>query len=169
MKSNNTNRMKREYILIIALGLFLAFGMLAIDFMRKPVPIEKKEPTKESFSVAPTKVSECNCLPGYIASNTVYKSPNGGNVLHYKGSLMFNPDGTKDTYGITQCVMCNNGYSFCDPNVFIEMTNKDSEFKTYTYKGTFNCEIQAAAKDKKDSDTYFCKKLGDPTQTKACY
>ena len=151
-------------MIFVALVIFFAFGMLAIDFIQAPFTNTKMKPI-EPFTGAPSRASDCRCLSGYVPSNQLPKVKNGGKIIHYSGTHMYVPAGTKDKWWVSNCSMC--GINFCDKREYVDIDKK--EYDSYTFKGQLTCNIVEKAKNARPLDTFFCQRLGDPTDRKECY
>lgn len=123
-----------------------------------------------------TRAADCNCLPGYIASNS--GDYDGKIYLAPSGVFCYVPNGTSDVYIIDWWMRGDN----CNlMQAFDGKTNDESAsyymnyvskfpylpntFRESNVKGVLTCDIVK----KTDSKNYFCQNLGDPTKTRSCY
>ena len=131
----------------------------------------------DGFSTAPTRAADCNCLPGYIPSNTggfdgeIYSTSGAdGTVIYF-----YNPNGTDKIYAIWFGNNCglpepNSEYSAKENlnnvgiGIFISSSGKKYEFTGYIYNAN-SCSVVK----KRESGTYFCQNLDSPGKTRSCY
>jgi hypothetical protein len=164
--------MKVEKIIIIAalivgLGFLMTYGLnisLEKDGFVNPV----------TETTAPTRASDCRCLPGYIPSNKG-AMPYEGVIKYYdygKGLDMYYINESAKEYYLIQWQAGSDYFGL--PAIYNNETKKIYEpitkeyqqnIKGFTYKG-------GLTKDKlipKITSAYFCQSLADPTQTRSCY
>lgn len=155
----------RYVSILVMVILFFAIGYLAVDFLQKPQPNPTTKKEKEGFT---SRASDCKCLPGYIPSNISPSIPNGGKIIREGGKgIHFVPAGTFDRYWVSSCQPSGTNINFCDPAVFVDVT--DAEYKKYTSRGTFTSKIMEDAKKTKLMDSFFCQNSNDPTDIRMCY
>lgn len=160
--------MKRVVILILTLTflavLYYAYTTTANSFSSVDVK-------KEGFtSAAPTRASECNCLPGYIPSKDA-GGKYGGDILtltaEYSGDkfYFYNPSGTNDAYEYRS----NNTCGLPTSGDFTSVSHSDLFVnKKYNYRWDKSpCDI--VNKNKNMQETFFCQRLGDPSSRRECY
>lgn len=159
---------------------------------KEVIPLDL-ESSKEGFSssamsvASPTRAADCNCLPGYIASNSggydgkVYLTPFGPNRIPQPAYI---PNGTSDVYVIDPVGWWGSGANTCNLiQAFDGKTNDEYEsyYMNYfsklnfpplpftltdtNYKGILTCDVVK----KTGGKNYFCQNLGDPTKTRSCY
>lgn len=152
--------MKRVVILILTLT-FLAVLYYAYT---TTVDVTKKE---GFASAAPTRASECNCLPGYIPSKDA-GGKYGGNILTWTGAsgnkfYYYNPSGTNDAYEYRS----NNTCGLPTSGDFTSVSHSDLFVnKKYNYRWDKSpCDLIKKNKD----ETFFCQRLGDPSARRECY
>jgi len=156
--------MARSFAAGILIIVFIGLIYLSVDFMKNANAYGLQEGFDSQYK-APTRATDCQCLPGYIPSNT--RSQFGGRfVLVDSGwGINFLPDGTKNAHWVKSCNMCN--INICDPKNYTNMTA--GEFtRNYTlkYDKIFDCSLIPAPQP---AGTFFCKHLEDPSKTRKCY
>jgi len=160
--------MKRVVILILTLT-FLAVLYYAFTTTSNAygfVDVTKKE---GFASAAPTRASECNCLPGYIPSKDA-GGKYGGNILTWTGAsghkyYFYNPSGTNDFYEYPS----NNTCGLPTSGDFTSVTHSDLFVNgkyNYTAKKSA-CDVVNENKNKEG--IFFCQRLGDPSSRRECY
>lgn len=123
----------------------------------------------EGFSSAPTRATDCNCLPGYIPSSSSLKGYGGNIFIDIEQGIsyyLYNPSGTSDIYWI------HDGNDTCGLPTSGNFPLKTWEEifgpkRTYTYKGYLTCSV--VTKNTNTQDTFFCQNLGDSSRTRPCY
>jgi hypothetical protein len=122
-------------------------------------------PSSEAFAVAPTRASDCRCLPGYIPSNSV-SSSYGGEFQHFNGTIAFVPFRSNQKHWVPQCSMC--GINVCTPSVF-KNVNSATWNKT-SFGAQYTCSILKQAQEKANTQsTFFCQSSSDTSKTMSCY
>ena len=152
-------------VLIVSLTLVFIFLLYyAFQFTMNPLTSLRGA---EGFATAPTRATDCNCLPGYIPSSS--SKGHGGNVLIYmeggRSYYLYNPSGTSDFYWIVGNDTCGLPTSGDFPK-----KTWDTLFgaqRTYTYKGLLTCSV--VTKNTNPQPTFFCQNLSDSSRTKPCY
>ena len=169
----------------LGLGIFafVLVCVIGLQFMlnKEVIPLDL-ESSKEGFSssamsvASPTRAADCNCLPGYIASNS--GGEYDGNIyLAPSGALCYVPNGTTDTYIIDWLSgdTCNLIKSYSG-NSYSEYISYNTDyvskfpplpntFMQSNLKGILTCDVVK----KTGGKNYFCQNLGDPTKTRSCY
>lgn len=142
--------MKRVTILLIALciAFFVALALQGVQFINTPPEIY------EGFKTAAvTRASDCNCLPGYIPSNTT-----GMKVLGKEG----------DTVKIDKPALIRYGTD--DKWIEKEVTTLNFQISNAFFGADPAGGILKYAKIiKETTDNYFCQSLADPTKIRKCY
>jgi hypothetical protein len=131
----------------------------------------------ESFqdSQAPTRASDCRCLPGYIPAKPDINSHNGtvySSFFTGEKVYLFNPTGTKSIYYISptnSCNLLNSSNSGSKTFEFIGSGDIFGNKSKYSYNGQLDCSIVKSSEPSASEETYFCKNLSDSQITKACY
>jgi len=119
----------------------------------------------ESFAVAPTRASDCRCLPGYMPSNTI-TSPYGGEFQHFNGTIAFVPFRSNLKHWVPQCMMC--GINVCTPSVY-KNVNSATWNKT-SFGSQYTCNTLKLAKEAVNSQSvFFCQSSSDISKTMSCY
>jgi hypothetical protein len=118
---------------------------------------------KEGFT-APTRASDCRCLPGYIPSKEI-QSEYGGEFQHYKGTIAFVPSKSTLKHWVPQCTMC--GINICSPNIY--KTVDVQTWEKTRFSTTFTCDILKRAKEELSTQTFFCQNTGNPQKRMSCY
>ena len=156
-------------VLIVALViLFFGLALYGWDLCSLMNMNEKEGFTNlTSETSAPTRASDCRCLPGYIPSNTPAQTKYGGRIIHRNGPIFYIPNGSNKKHWVSSCTQCNVGINFCDPNVYVNVTDKEAS--VYEDGPMLTCAVLKESLGKKESPNYFCQSLSDPTQTKSCY
>ena len=142
--------MKRLTILLIAIciAFFVALALQGVQFMNA-LP----EDTEGFKSGAVTRASDCNCLPGYIPSNTT-----GMKVLGKEG----------DTVNLQKPALIRYGTD--DKWIEKEVTTLNFQISNAFFQADPAGGILKYAKIiKETSDNYFCQSLADPTKIRKCY
>lgn len=176
----------------MALGLgifaFVLVCVIGVQFMlnRELLPLHSDLHLQEGFSSSAsrasgtTRAADCNCLPGYIASNS--GGYDGKIYWAFYGAPVYVPNGTKDVYYIDPNNTCNlvptvgnqdqesaKFYQALLPRLPNSSNPNDITFanpyENYAFKGVLTCDVVK----KTDSKNYFCQNLGDPTKTRSCY
>lgn len=162
--------MKRVVILILTLT-FLAVLYYAFT---TTVDVTKKE---GFTSAAPTRASDCNCLPGYIPS----KDSGGRNILKiwgFKDSrgnelYYYVPSGSNDLYfyssmyNMNTCGLPTSGdFPMIAPSDIKGEPGSTLQSK-YQFRGMLTCDV--VKKNTNTQETFFCQRLGDPSARRECY
>jgi hypothetical protein len=170
--------MKRVTVILIALciALFVGVASLGVRFINTP----QEEEGFTAQSVVVTRASDCNCLPGYIATNSPSSGYNGkifNVILNYdwnggRSIYFFVPDGETNRYEIDSEKSCGipHIYPKSEPNAGNYPVMSYSDF-TAKYPGGGNwlsCDKVKKA-ESTDSSNYFCKNLVDPGKIRKCY
>jgi len=159
--------MKRVVILILTLT-FLAVLYYALTTTSNAYGFVDVK--KEGFtSAAPTRASDCNCLPGYIPSKDA-GGKYGGNILTWTGDsghkyYYYNPSGTNDVYEYRS----NNTCGLPTSGDFTSVTHSDlfvNKKYNYTWQKSA-CDVVNENKNKEG--IFFCQRLGDPSSRRECY
>jgi hypothetical protein len=158
--------MKRVVILILTLTFLAVLYYAYTTTANCSVDVTKKE---GFTSAAPTRASDCNCLPGYIPSKGA-GGQYGGNILTWTGATghkyyYYNPSGTNDVYHISSDNKCGLPTS----GDFMSVTHSDL-FSNKKYKYTWQksaCDVVNENKNKEGM--FFCQRLGDPSSRRECY
>ena len=157
--------MKRVVILILTLTFLavLYYALTTTSYAFSFVDVKK-----EGFSsAAPTRASDCNCLPGYIPSKDA-GGKYGGNILTWTADsgnkfYFYNPSGTNDAYEYRSDNTCGLPTS----GDFTSVSHSDLFVnKKYNHRWDKSpCDLIKKNKD----ETFFCQRLGDPSARRECY
>lgn len=167
----------------LGLGIFafVLVCVIGIQFMLNKEVIDLHEGFSSSSGASgTTRAADCNCLPGYIASNS--QGEYDGKVYSYWGIVpLYIPNGTKDIYTIDFNNTCGILPPVNIPNEFLSMNKYFEFFGNYfsslniqpvpfqvnesNNKGVLTCDVVK----KTGGKNYFCQNLGDPTKTRSCY
>lgn len=167
--------MKRVVILILTLT-FLAVLYYALTTTSNAFGFVDVK--KEGFtSAAPTRASDCNCLPGYIPSKEGGKYV--GNILKIDKNFnreyyYYNPSGTdniyiysKEFFNFDTCGLPTSG----DFPMIAASDIKGNPWSTlqskYEFRGLLTCDV--VKKNTNTQETFFCQRLGDPSARRECY
>jgi hypothetical protein len=164
--------MKRVVILILTLT-FLAVLYYALTTTSNAFGFVDVK--KEGFSsAAPTRASDCNCLPGYIPSKEGGKY--GGNILKFKFNdgrefYYYNPSGTNniymyDSYRDTCGLPTSGDFPMIVPGDIKGNPSSTPQSK-YELRGMLRCDV--VKKNTNTQETFFCQRLGDPSSRRECY
>ena len=149
------NRMKRDKTIFIAIciAIFVSIAVVAYNFItRASMNISDVEEVKEGFDTPIIRAADCNCLPGYIPSNTVK-----GRILGKQGEFITVGSPTLVRYGTE--------------NKWVEKM-VDKNFKaTNDYFGSdpapgLHKHVETVPSTSTD---YFCLNLSDPGKRRPCY
>lgn len=161
--------MKRVVILILTLA-FLAVLYYALTTTSNAFGFVDVK--KEGFSsAAPTRASDCNCLPGYIPSKDS-GGKYGGNILTWqpfsdedRKYYFYNPSGTNDAYEYRSDNTCGLPTS----GDFTSVSHSDLFVnKKYNHRWDKSpCDL--IKKNTNTQETFFCQRLGDPSARRDCY
>lgn len=160
--------MKRVVILILTLA-FLAVLYYALTTTSNTFGFVDVK--KEGFtSAAPTRASDCNCLPGYIPSKEGGKY--GGNIFRFEGPgavlYGYNPPGTYGIYYINPYNdTCGLPTSGDFPIIILKGSPGSTRDTKYEWKGELTCDV--VKKNTNTQETFFCQRLGDPSSRRECY
>ena len=161
--------MKKEsnalFIMFLVLALTIAYAWF--HMLQKGVKgVDSLDPYfLEGFEGAPTRAVDCRCLTGYVPSKNI-NSPFGGKVIKYKNDIHFVPTGTNQRFYVPSCTMCGSDLNFCTEAKVVN----ESEFKAYKQASKIlDCTLWNSVKGKKETEAYFCQKLGSPSETMFCY
>jgi hypothetical protein len=158
-----------SYLTIFTLFVFIA----VLTFLAyNSFPTYTSPDVMENFYSAPTRASECNCLPGYIPSNIPVFPFNG--TIYYseymRGAkkafdLYYNPKDTKDLYLIPW-----NGNKCGLPDMYTKESTKKytplPKKNSFVNKGNLKCSVVQKIEK---TETFFCKNTKDSTKTDKCY
>ena len=130
--------------------------------------LEQASQTEEAFETnqgAPTRAADCQCLPGYIATN---RKPTYEFVLYDKGYGLVLTEGKM--YGFWWNM---HGIPFDWQTVKYRWTTTE-EIRQYKDSGLATPEIiQNAVKFQKEgggvAETYSCQSLSNPADVRKCY
>ena len=125
--------------------------------------------TAEGFATAPTRATDCNCLPGYIPSSSSSSLKSyGGNVFLFLGSrgymYLYNPSGTSDFYYINPE---NDTCGLSTSGDFPVISREEAYGPKFTWKGDLTCSV--VTKNTNPKPTFFCQNLSDSSRTRPCY
>lgn len=147
-------------LFILCIVFFIAFSLLYYVKERDSMITGYVE----GFS-APTRASDCRCLPGYLPSNIV-SSLYGGEFQHFSGTIAFVPAQSSQKHWVPSCNMC--GINICSTSVY-KNVDKSTWDKT-TWSSTFNCNtLKNAINQSKVPSTFFCQSKSDSTKRMSCY
>ena len=165
-----------EKPIVAGLLLFFFIGLVAVavQFMQNP-PQAPEPPKAEGFaSAAPTRATDCSCLPGYVPSNKKSDSRHGG-IFYDTGPTSIPPwfiyvpdDSPNSYYGIN-----SNSPNQCgiDLRTLIPrsryLNNNSLAALNLRPIGAFNCDM--LKKSDSISPTFFCQSLSNPADIKQCY
>ena len=158
----------RGVLIIILTLVFLYLLYYSFQFTMNPFSSESGTGVTEGFSSAPTRATDCNCLPGYIPSSS--SNGYGGKIFTFKqgdGSYyLYNPSGTSDVYSI------NPGNDTCGLPTSGDFPTKSwdelfSQNSKYRHKGFLKCDV--VTKNTNTANTFFCQSLSNSSRTRACY
>lgn len=165
---------------IIGTIVFFIVCAIGLRFIRNKDKLFEMGGSKsvDGFSTAPTRAADCNCLPGYIPSNTggfdgeIYSTGGGDGSIFY----LYNPNGTDKMYIIGDGNKCglpepNTKYSAKEKLNMIGIGSGfiSSSGKKYEFTGGIYDENSCSLVKKKGSGTYFCQNLDSPGKTRSCY
>jgi hypothetical protein len=172
--------MKRVTVILIALciALFVGVASLGVRFINTSLPEEQEGFTAQSVVV--TRASDCNCLPGYIATNSPSSGYNGkifNAILNFdwnggRSIYMFVPDGEANHYQLNPQNPCGipHIYGPSEPNAGNYPVMSYSDFRAkYPGGGNWVSCGQVKKVESTDSSNYFCKNLVDPGKIRKCY
>jgi hypothetical protein len=165
--------MKRVVILILTLTFLavLYYALTTTSYAFSFVDVEKEGFT----SAAPTRASDCNCLPGYIPSKDS-GGKYGGNILKFKFNdgrelYYYNPSGSNalyfyDSYRNTCGLPTSGDFPML---VWSDVKNNLSSTpqSKYELRGMLRCDV--VKKNTNTQETFFCQRLGDPSSRRECY
>jgi hypothetical protein len=175
-----------ERIVLIAALVILFFGLALYGWDL----CEKEGFTNATTdSSAPTRASDCRCLPGYIPSNTRGNNNLNGKLIKAAEQgrmfILYNPNNTNNYYIVTIASIedfdkmyenfrvCNKKLSkypisrafYNTAELYKIIRTEQWNIQWFDQRG--DCKI---FEENGDVDsTYFCQSLSDPTQTKSCY
>ena len=147
------------------IAVFFLLFLQCMNFIQAP---ELARPIFESFtSTGPTRPGDCLCLPGYVPSNTKGEKLGGTIVRPPSGAWYFIPDGTRKGYWIPSCQPPGINIDFC--RKYQPRDVKWNEFSSLVDStGTLTASIWNDIHKTTTTPTFFCQKLTDPSDTKAC-
>jgi hypothetical protein len=155
----------KTLLVVVFIFMMIAVMFQAVAFMMEGQPL--KQVMLEQFTSQPNRASDCRCLPGYVPSNTPAKVKYGGRIIHLNGAIYYIPNGSNTKYWVSSCTQCDVGINFCDPKVYVNVTQKEGA--VYENGPTLSCSVLKEAQSKKILPTYFCQSLSTPSDTKQCY
>jgi hypothetical protein len=139
----------KNALIAVCIAFFIALALQGVQFMNAPV-IEYNEGFKSGLV---TRASDCNCLPGYIPSNT-----SGMKVLGKEG----------DTVNLQKPSLVRYGTD--DKWIEKEVTTLNFQISNAFFGADPAGGILKYAKIVQEtSDNYFCQSLADPTKIRKCY
>ena len=166
----------RLVLLTILLIIFAVLVYFAAEELTSPTPFTQVTKVKEPFQVAPTRASDCRCLPGYIPAKASSEyidlgcfNDSGDRALkgaigrpHNKESCAAAAKAAGAKYfGIqdgNECWIGGGGYDRYGKSGG-DCPIGGGPWKNHVWK----------IASPEDSDTYFCQNLDDSQKTKACY
>ena len=158
---------QRTVILGAILVLFFILFTQCVQFIKEPKAIQI-----ESFtSTGPTRPDDCLCLPGYVPSNTKSSQPMSGVIVHHQNkmwTLYFLPSGSRTAYWIPSCTMEGVSHNFCSDPMIRTLKAKERDSMIDSFDKTLTKSIWNDIHAKTKTDTYFCQKLTDPSDTQKC-
>jgi hypothetical protein len=151
--------------IILLTLLFVLFLAHAFTFTRGCGCATVK--AREGFVARPTTPSQCQCLTGYIPSNTSY-SQFGGNFVHFNGAIAFVPTGSSVKHAVPTCDM-GCGVNACDPKIYQNID--EEQWNSLSTGETFSCDIMKQAKlgASAGTDIFFCQSVTNKQKTMPCY
>ena len=168
---------ERILLIIIFIGLFFTTMIYGWKFVKGNLQILQKEgfTNPVATSNAPTRASDCRCLPGYIPSNTS-KFPYEGTIKYFSYSntgldMYFINDLNKDYYLIKWQPGSNyfglpGIYNNETRTMYNPITLEDQTvLKKYVFKGNLTQDKLVP----NENNAYFCQSLSEPATTKSCY
>ena len=146
-------------ILVIFIGLCISYGVSICSHSKckRDDSDSDSEDEKEGFTnpvsetTAPTRASDCRCLPGYIPSNTVPKK-----ILGYENGFIEVKSPLKVRYG--------SDNRWVEKMVYNTFKATNSFFGKDPAPGVRK-QVETVA----GSDFFFCQSLSEQTQTRSCY
>lgn len=156
---------QRTVIIGAVLVLFLVLFTQCLQFIKEPKAIQF-----ESFTNAgPTRPDDCLCLPGYVPSNTK-ESGMGGIIVEHQnmmGRYYYLPSGSRTAYWFPDCMISGISINFCSAPRRL-LSSKEWNSMIDNYDKTFTKQLWDSTHDKSKTETYFCQKLTDPSDTQKC-
>jgi len=153
---------------LVLFALLLVIGIAVQGIQESNI---KKEPF--AGSPAPTRATDCKCLPGYIPSNK--DDSNGGTVsivfVGGRNIWVFTPKQSNDIYVIdndNSCGLVSGEIDKAPPS--IPRMNLDDAMKKM-YKGVLSCDTLKSLREASPitTDVFFCKNLAIPGKHRPCY
>lgn len=153
---------------LVLFALLLVIGIAVQGIQESNI---KKEPF--AGSSAPTRATDCKCLPGYIPSNK--DDSNGGTVsivfVGGRNIWVFTPKQSNDIYVIdndNSCGLVSGEIDKASPS--IPRMNLDDAMKKM-YKGVLSCDTLKTLREASPitTDVFFCKNLAIPGKHRPCY
>jgi len=158
---------------LVLLGLLIIFGVLVYFAGQELISAKPLQRVQEPFQVAPTRASECRCLPGYIPSNVRGNSGLNGEVFTDASPTFwyfFVPTGSTKMYRIEEGNPCGIPHIYADPTLANQNRGNYPRIpndRNLIQSGTLKCDT---INNKSTVEpTYFCQNLDDSQKTKSCY
>lgn len=159
---------------ILLTFLLLIFGVLVYYSLQELSTIPPVAIT-EPFNTAPTRASDCRCLPGYIPANVKGKSGLNGEVYTDAAPTFyyfFVPSGTNKMYRIDEKNPCGISHIYNEPSLANQNKGNYPRIPSdrgLVYSGNLKCDMLMSINEGKADVNYFCQSLSDSQKTKTCY
>ena len=169
-----------EKPIVAGLLLFFFIGLVAVAVQFMQNPPQAAPPKSEGFaSAAPTRATDCSCLPGYVPSNKkanqfvwiTFGESNYGQFIFIDGNILYVLIGTSGEYGKW------NG----DTNYFVNTHPNIPKHPVELYRnaivegsivyggGLYPHDEKITKKTYTKDKNFFCQSLSNPADIKQCY
>jgi hypothetical protein len=154
-----------EKPIVAGLLLFFFIGLVAVavQFMQNP-PQAPAPPKSEGFaSAAPTRATDCSCLPGYVPSNikvtntTKSDGNNGINGIHCFNSVCY-----AKRYSDLMA-------AFGDGTTGQSKDSLINHWRNHGIIENRNPCCDSTVRTEKKTNIFFCQSLSNPADIKQCY
>ncbi len=163
--------LQTQRVVVVAAVILVFFILLlqCVNFINYPHDVK---PIFESFtSAGPTRPDDCLCLPGYVPSKTKSDKVISGLVVHHKKkmwTLYFLPSGSRTAYWIPSCTMEGVSHNFCSDPMIRLLSTQEWDSMIDSFDKTLTRAIWDDIHKTTTTSAFFCQRLTDSSDTKAC-